>query len=161
MLGMTLAGLWTSAAAQVPGSALDNMLQRPPVAKHFKAKRFGDRLFVEGGLGATTIIDNSSSHLSTPGIEGGAAIGDWVTPVHGWRIGAHGGTWLYNGKKSKVAMISLDYLMNLTALAKPSLLDPNYNEVPAFEVYGTAGADLALSHYEDNTSTSPGVHLGL
>lgn len=158
---MTLAGLWTSTAAQVPGSALDNMLQRPPVAKHFKAKHFGDRLFVEGGLGATTIIDNSSSHLSTLGIEGGAAIGDWVTPIHGWRMGVKGGTWQYKGKKSKVAMLSLDYLMNLTALSKPTLLDPNYSEAPAFEVYGTAGADLAFSHYDDKTSTALGVHAGL
>ena len=161
MLGMTLAGLWTNAAAQVPGSALDNMLQRPPVAKHFKAKHFGDRLFVEGGVGATTVIDNSASHASTPGIEGGIAIGDWVTPLHGWRVGLRGGTWKYNNKESKTATVSLDYMLNLTALSKPTLADPNYSKAPAFEVYGTAGVDMALSHYEDNTNTDAGAHLGL
>jgi hypothetical protein len=43
-----------SVMGQVEGSALDHLLQRRPVAKHYEDKKFGDHLFVEGGMGVNT-----------------------------------------------------------------------------------------------------------
>lgn len=82
-VGVCLFALAIPLSAQVPGSALDHMLQRPKVAKHFENKTFGDHLFVEGGIGANSIVTRSSSHFSTAGLTAQLGIGDWVTPLHG------------------------------------------------------------------------------
>ena len=46
---MALLAMGTAAQAQVPGSALNYMLQKPRVTKYYKDKHFMDHLFVDGG----------------------------------------------------------------------------------------------------------------
>ena len=74
-----------SAMGQSDSSALNYLLQRPPVAKHYDDKKFGDHVFVEIGMGVNSTAKGSYPYLEVPGMQAGGAIGDWVTPLHGWR----------------------------------------------------------------------------
>ena len=148
-------------SAQVPGSALDKMLQRPKVAKHFENKRFGDRLFLEGGVGLNSAITNSSSHIESPGFNASVAIGDWVTPLHGWRLGIQGGSFKYNDKSPSAFGVSADYLLNITALSQSTLRDSTYANIKPFEVYGVAGIEYYRSSLDGVSNNAAGLHLGL
>lgn len=146
-----------TAAAQVPGSALDQMLQRPAFSKHYKAKRFGDRLFFDGGIGLTTTFTRSATiYMEEPGAAAQLGIGDWVTPEHGWRIGFQAATFRTGDVKAKAAGISLDYLLNFTALSHRTYAAP----LP-FELHGTAGLDYWFSRNAGENLSAPGFHLGL
>lgn len=146
----------------VPESTFDYLLQKPPVTKHFKNKKFGDHLFVEveGGF---NILCNG--YKQKPGYLSGISLGDWVTPEHGWRIGVGGRKMKFDKQYSKGLDISLDYLMNITAIA-----NRKYGEgkPKPFEFYGIAGADVIHSnHYGikrirgNKTDWGYGMHLGL
>lgn len=140
------------ASAQVPGSALDYMLQRPRVTKTYDHKSFGDRLFLEAGAGVNVV----GSRNPKPGVLVGGALGDWVTPEHGWRLGLESGVWSATGIKTKYADLALDYLMNITAIAQRT-----YPEPPRFEVMGVAGINMAYSRYNGHEANGMGFHLGL
>ena len=64
----------------------DYTLQSPRISKRFDKKKLFDHAFVEGGLGANTMMGrNVSGHLTklSPSLFG--SFGDWITPEHGWR----------------------------------------------------------------------------
>ena len=84
-------------------------------------------------------------------------IGDWFTPEHGTRININGGKWSTRGLKAKYLDLSLDYLLNITAIAQPG----TYYETKRFEVYGIAGFDLATSNHNNVTKYGMGIHIGL
>lgn len=142
----------TTAAAQVEGSALDYMLQHPSVAKSFGSKSFGDHLFLDAGA--------SLNAMGSKDLKFGAAteahVGDWVTPEHGWRVGLSTGVYNTRGVKAKFADFSIDYLMNISAIAHRT-----YDEPKRFEVYGVAGVDLAYSRNDGHSERGLGFHLGL
>jgi len=145
------------AYAQLDRSALEYMLQRKKISKTFPQKRFGDHLFVEGGAGFTFTAHRGTSSrvaLGTPGVISYISIGDWITPEHGWRVGIGGG-YYHLTNKAKYAGGSLDYLMNITALARPT-----YGYRP-FEVYGIAGVEGMAVRHEGATRFAYGAHLGL
>lgn len=139
-------------AAQVSGGALDYMLQRPRVTKTYEHKKFGDHLFLEGGAGVNLL---GSANLK-PGVQLGWSFGDWVTPEHGWRVGLDGGVWRTGGVKAKYAEWTIDYLMNITAIAQRAYTAPH-----RFEVYGISGFDWAYSRHEGQSAKGVGFHLGM
>lgn len=139
--------------AQVPGSALDHMLQRPRVSKVYKHKRPFDHLFVDAGAGING-MGTSSLHL---GAQGSFGLGDWITPEHGVRLNVDGGLWRVFDKRVKFADLSLDYLLNITALSQPG----TYYTPRRFELIGVAGASYAWSRYQGNWEKGFGLHIGL
>ena len=151
---MTAAALLSSTmTAQVPGSALDHMLQRPRVSKVYKHKRPFDHLFVDAGAGING-MGTSSLRL---GAQGSFGLGDWITPEHGVRLNVDGGLWSVFDKRVKFADLSLDYLLNITALSQPG----TYYTPRRFELIGVAGASYAWSRYEGNWENGFGLHIGL
>ena len=151
---MTAAALLSATMmAQVPGSALDHMLQRPRVSKVYKHKRPFDHLFVDAGAGING-MGTSSLRL---GAQGSFGLGDWITPEHGVRLNVDGGLWSVFDKRVKFADLSLDYLLNITALAQPG----TYYTPRRFELIGVAGASYAWSRYEGNWENGFGLHIGL
>ena len=92
------------AKAQVPGSALDYMLQRPRVMKVYKHKRPFDHLFIDMGAGLNVM--GTKKYKLGPTAEMG--IGDWISPEHGFRVNVDAGMWRLHGKKVKYADLSLD-----------------------------------------------------
>lgn len=160
-VGVCLFALAMPLSAQVPGSALNYMLQRPKVAKHFENKTFGDHLFVEGGVGVNSIVTRSSSHFSKIGLTGQLGIGDWVTPLHGWRLGVQGGKLSGESNNPNVMGVSLDYLLNLTALSLSTLRDSTYSNPRTFELIGDMGVDYIYTSNNGNHQNALGAHLGL
>lgn len=160
-VGVCLFALAIPLSAQVPGSALDHMLQRPKVAKHFENKTFGDHLFVEGGIGANSIVTRSSSHFSTAGLTAQLGIGDWVTPLHGWRLGFQGGKFSGEQNSANIMGASLDYLLNITALSVSTMRDSTYSNSRMFELIGKAGVDYVYTTNNGVHTNALGAHLGL
>lgn len=141
------------AQAQVPGSALDYMLQRPRVTKVYKQKRPFDHLFVD--LGAGLNVMGTKEYKLGPTAEFG--FGDWITPEHGLRLNVDAGLWRIKGKKVKYADLSLDYLINITAIASPG----TYYTPRPFELIAIGGVSHAWSRNHGEKQDGWGVHLGL
>lgn len=139
--------------AQVPGSALNHMLQRPRVSKLYKHKRPFDHLFVDAGVG----LNGMGTSRTRLGAQGAFSLGDWITPEHGLRLNVNGGVWKVLDKKVKFADLSLDYLLNITALSQPG----TYYTPRRFELMGIVGAEWAWSRHEGNWQNGLGVHIGL
>ncbi len=140
--------------AQEPGGALEHTLQRVPVTKHFDHKRFGDHLFIEGGLESNfQIKDRLASGFSY-----GGAIGDWLTPEHGLRLRIEQGRYGFKGDmpNPKIVSASLDYLLNITAVAHR-----NYKQPKPLEFYGVAGIEVGASSIGGASRKGVGIHLGL
>lgn len=147
-----LAMLPAAATAQVEGSALNYMLQRPRVAKFYKHKHPFDHLFVDAGAGFNLL----GSGDMKPGATASVAIGDWLSPEHGVRLAADGGLWRIGDAKVKFATVSLDYLLNITAIAQPG---NSYRQMPV-ELYGIAGAEYSLSRNNGRNGHGLGAHIG-
>ena len=146
-----LCALPLSMIGQVEESALNHLLQRRQVAKHYEDKIFGDHVFIEAGMGANTTFTGYRCfpYMETPGMQATGAIGDWVTPLHGWRVGINGGTRVLGKKKTKTLGFSADYLLNLTALSRPQ-----YKSVSNWEFIATAGIGCSWAHYDRDTRTA-------
>lgn len=139
--------------AQVSGSALDYMLQRPRVTKVYKNKKPFDHLFVDMGAGINGIDNNG---LKTDAMAN-FGVGDWISPEHGVRFNIEGGMWKVSDIKVKYLDFSLDYMLNLTALASPG----KYYSPHCFEIIGLAGIDYATSRSRHQWQNGWGVHLGM
>ena len=97
MLWLALCAVALTAVGQVPGSALDHMLQRPRVSKTYKDKTLFDHLFVDAGLGISAM---GPGGITTNGL-GELNIGDWFTPEHGMRLHFDGGIFKPDGLRTK------------------------------------------------------------
>ncbi|MCM1402148.1 MAG: hypothetical protein NC189_09040, partial [Bacteroides sp.] len=101
----------------------------------------------DGQLGAT----------SRTGVRGGLSVGDWVSPVHGWRVnietGRHKGMY---GSDPFFVGLSADYMMNLSTLLKGD------NPDRRFELTGFAGLEFEWVHRcHFELRNAFGVHFGL
>jgi len=138
-------------------NAIDHLLQRSAGMPHFEEKKFADRLFisVEGGLEYMRNTPDAYGSMEH-GYRLGLLVGDWLTPVHGWRVGFNAGrhTGLY-GNKPWFGGVSADYLMNLSALMRGE----DYNR--KFDVIGTLGAEAQLLRFRGEFSTAFGVRAGI
>ena len=72
-------------------NALDYVLQKPAMNEKFKKKRFGDHLFIAPEAGVTFMRGNSPFWYHSYGGRVGLTVGDWLTPVHGLRLGLNAG----------------------------------------------------------------------
>lgn len=140
------------AVAQIEGGALNYMLQRPRVAKYYKQKHAFDHLFLDGGAGVNLL----GSHDMNLGATSSFTIGDWLSPEHGVRLGVDGGFMRIGDAKVKYVTTSLDYLLNVTAIATPG---NNYRQKP-IELYGIAGVDYSFSRHQGQNGKGFGVHIG-
>ena len=137
--------------------SFNHLLQGPKVAKHFNNKKFGDHLFLEGGT--NLFLDLSKKRETSFGdIKpwGHIAIGDWITPLHGWRVGLQMGQYDLDGKKSDLVGGGIDYLLNINAVA-----NEKYEKRKRLEFYAVAGADLYSSECEEQRDLAFGLHMGL
>lgn len=146
-----------STGKEVTGfNALEYVLQKPNHNQYFESKSFGDRLFlsVEAGPGWLHNPGNRFNFPSTD-VQLGISAGDWVTPVHGWRVGLNGGIHNINSKRPFYIGLSADYLANLTALVRGD------NPDRKFEVIGSAGLEYQFLHHSNDNSNLFGARLGL
>ena len=148
---------WKS--TQKDAYSFDYLLQKPSVAKHYKNKKFGDHLFIEGGVQALSHVSHSEDngiHFNNIVPWGYVGIGDWMTPLHGWRLSFQAGNYMFKQQQSKILGASLDYMLNLNAVASPT-----YDQPKPFEVYGIAGADIFRSETHQKIDYAWGLHIGL
>ena len=113
-------------------NALDYVLQKPLGSPVFENKRFGDHFFMSAGAG----FSMTSLH-SRPGLRLDYSFGDWVTPVHGWRLNFDlGATSVGSGYPYHFfGSVSADYLMNFTTLLR------GYRPGRWFELIGGLGVE--------------------
>lgn len=141
-------------------NALDYVLQRPAPAEKFAQKRFGDRLFISAEAGTDWMRTNAGlvgASSSATGYRAGFTVGDWVTPVHGWRLGVSAGRhYGVNDTKPFFAGMSLDYMMNLSALLRKD------NPSRRFELIGIMGLEGQALHREGHRLWgAAGARIGL
>ena len=129
-------------------------LQRPQIAKKFETKVLGDRLFLDFGGGLT--FPFSGSQNSKTGFVTGISVGDWLTPEHGVRAGLKFGNYTYGNYDISAKGLTLDYLMNISALSTP---DKTYTP-KRFEVLGVAGLDILHRSFGNASNFGLGVHVG-
>lgn len=139
-------------------NALDHVLQRPAPARSFDAKRFGDHLFIsaEGGPAWMRAHDGVIGGANR-GYRAGITVGDWVTPVHGWRLGLAAGRHHGElGSQPYFVGLSADYLMNLSSLLRDD------NPSRRFELIGVVGGEVqALHRDEHHLWWAGGLRIGL
>ncbi len=129
-------------------------LQRPQIAKKFEKKVLGDRLFLDFGGGLT--FPFSGSENSKSGFVTGISVGDWLTPEHGVRAGLKFGNYTYGNYDISAKGLTLDYLMNISALSTPG---KTYTP-KRFEVLGVAGLDILHRSFGNASNFGLGVHVG-
>lgn len=133
-------------------NALDYVLQKPLGNPHFGHKRFGDHFFMSGGAGV------SMAGLHTrPGAVLELQFGDWVTPVHGWRIGFDIGAHSVQRGYSYVGYgaVSADYLLNFTSLLR------GYRTGRTFELIGGLGAEYQRVRNDGSWGNELGIRASL
>lgn len=138
-------------------NALDYVLQKPNHNQYFESKSFGDRMFLSAEAGPGW-LHNPVRRFYFPetDVKFGISAGDWVTPVHGWRIGINGGYHHMTPKKRPYFVgLSADYLANLTSLVRGD------NPYRKFEVIGSAGLEYQLLHHDNDNTNLFGMRLGL
>lgn len=139
-------------------NALDYVLQRPNPSPRFENKRFGDHLWISGAAGADWTRSDAGilGANNKTGFRGGIAVGDWVSPVHGWRLSVEGGRHhgVYDSQPYFIGL-SADYMMNMSALLRGD--NPNRK----FELIGLAGVELeGLHRCHHGLRAAVGLHFG-
>lgn len=129
-------------------------LQKPHFAKKFENKVLGDRLFFDFSGGLT--FPFSGSQNSKSGFVTGISVGDWLTPEHGVRAGLKFGNYTYGNYDISAKGLTLDYLMNISALSTPG---KTYTP-KRFEVLGVAGLDILHRSFGNASNFGLGVHVG-
>ncbi len=140
-------------------NAFDHLLQRPRVSKRFEDKKFFDHFFIETSLGGN-IVSMRRDLMGSISPNMGVAVGDWLTPEHGFRVGFNVMQNKFVRRNNAAFAFSADYMMNITALAQPTFKDPHYDKLRRFEVYGIAGL-TAYSGISTAKKMAFGAQLGL
>ncbi len=119
------------------------LLERPRVSKRFKEKKkFGDHLFLEIGGGVNTVFTRRTpSRMDKMGAIGNIAIGDWITPEHGVRLGFSAAEHRIYKINSRAISFSADYMMNFSAVGSRTYEKPN-----PIEYYGIVGMEVNYSN---------------
>lgn len=138
-------------------NAIDHLMQRPAVMPKFEKKKFLDRFFISAEGGMTWMRSTPDGFRDwSSGYRAGLLFGDWMTPVHGWRVGLNAGRHTgANGNNPVFVGGSLDYLMNLSALMRGD----DYSR--KFDVIGVAGVELQGLHLPGKKYIAAGARIGL
>jgi len=153
----------TNISAQNKGSYIDYQkyrLQKVPKFRGFEGNDSISHYFFQiYGGSSFALVPGIANGIKHPGAELGVALGQWFTPVHGARLSLFGK--YYNaypqGEVVRVKGVgaSLDYMMNLSALAK------DLNAGRKFELLGIAGGEYLFPQFEKGYSGSYGLRAGV
>lgn len=137
-------------------NALDHVLQRPLGNPTFENKHFGDHFFVSAG-GGLSVDEQLYRKGFRPGITGEFSFGDWVTPVHGWRVNLEAGlrSWRSGQPKTVFGAIGADYLMNFSSLIRGN------NPARHVEVIGALGGQYRRLRNKGIWASEIGFNAGL
>ncbi|MDE5656697.1 MAG: hypothetical protein K2I19_06465, partial [Muribaculaceae bacterium] len=137
-------------------NAIDHVLQKPLGSPVYEHKRFGDRLFLSAG-GAISAYGHRPADGFRPGLQAEISLGDWITPVHGWRVNLDGGVHSrFTGENWKVfGAVSADYLMNFSSLLRGD------NPDRRVEVIGALGAEYQRIRYSGLWGNEIGLRAAL
>jgi hypothetical protein len=128
-------------------------------ADKFEEDSFLDHLFTTAYVGMQApIISISKNQIKSIGPRIGVSVGKWFTPYSALRLSADAGFVYFkpiSAKHTKLATLSLDYMLNLSNLLF------NYNATPKFEVIPSAGLNLTYASSNKNHPYRMGVNLGL
>ena len=153
----------TNIGAQNKGSYIDYQkyrLQKVPKFRSFEGNdSISHSFFQIYGGSSFALVPGITNGIKYPGAELGVSLGQWFTPIHGARLSLFGK--YYNAYplgelvRVKGVGVSLDYLMNLSALAK------DFNAGRKFELLGIAGGEYLFPQFEKGYSGSYGFRAGL
>lgn len=139
-------------------NALDYVLQRPAPARSFEHKKFGDRLFFSADGGPSWMRAEPDRLGSfNRGFRLDVTAGDWITPVHGWRLGlSYGRNKGERGASTTFVGLSADYVMNISSL----LLGDNSRR--RFELLGIMGGEvMGVHNKKENFKPAGGIRFGI
>ncbi len=137
-------------------NALDYVLQRPAASRSFESKKFGDHMFLSVEGGATYLRSKTNSYRQSEiGYRAGVALGDWISPVYGWRVGASVGRHYSDYYNPFYAAASADFLLNFTGLLRGN------TDRSRLEFIGAAGLELQALHRPGHTWLGFGGRIGL
>ena len=151
---LSVLGLSLSVSAQEYG-ALQYTLQKRPSNEKFDQPKFGDHLFLSGGIGMHSLFTNEKDGM---GLSGNVFIGKWFSPTHGLRIGgqlAFLPTTTIKDYQVRMLGGSVDYLLDLSALGY------KYNFNRKFRLIGVMGLDAGYSRMSGMEGMYWGGHTGL
>lgn len=133
-------------------NAMDHLLQKPLGNPVFENKRFGDHFFMSGAAGVA-----SGGIYTRPGAALELQLGDWISPVHGWRITLGGGAHSVRDGYSYVpyGSVGADYLINFTSLLRGA------RKGRPFELVGGLGAEFQGVRSEGTYYKELGVRASL
>lgn len=134
--------------------ASEYMIPRRRGADKFESKRGTEHLFFSAGAGMTRLFDMGSG-FAAHGPKTSLYVGNWMTPVIGFRAGVDYSMWRGNSATSLVGG-SVDYLINISAFAA------RYNPKRVFEVIAIGGVSYQATMMTGmETIHSYGLHGGL
>lgn len=139
-------------------NALDHRLQQGIGNEPFVSEGFGRNWFftVEGGPSFTHRSEGQLVGTPDLGARFGVTAGSWFNSVHGLKFSLNGGArGEHGGKKYGFAGFGVDYMMNLTRLARPGT---TFSPV---EFIGTVGAEYQRRFRSAHNSNVFGGHVGL
>ncbi len=146
----------TNPREHVQINALDHVLQKGSGNEYFQHKKIGDRLFFSADGGFTMMHSKDAvARINRPKVQLGVSVGDWLTPVHGVRLGLNVGEYGSSTGDPRHIGLSADYLMNLTSLLHKEKLDRTV------EVIGLAGGELQMVRKDGGWSMNPGFRIGI
>jgi len=165
-LGLAFGGLttaWAQGTAsdtiykhRVYPNAFELMLQKPLRTDTFETrKRLLDHMFIQMGGGVSALLDNTPKPNYTLELR----LGDWLTPVHGIRLGGTVGgvkRGTTSDKRGLFVGLQADWMLNLTNLANGGF-DPHRR----WSFSTLLGVDALLAKQEGQRKLVPGVHGGL
>ena len=138
---------------------LKQTLQRVPKYKGFEGADSIPHYFLQLYGGSTFSLAPVTKGLQHPGAEAGLAVGKWLTPIHGVRLGLFGKYYISypvrKTVKSNELGVSVDYLMNISALAR------DFNADRKFELLGIAGGEYVVPPFDKDNNGSFGIRAGL
>ncbi|GCB34784.1 hypothetical protein KGMB02408_17290 [Bacteroides faecalis] len=134
--------------------AADYMIPKRRGADKFESKKGTEHLFFSAGAGMVRLFDMGSG-FAAHGPKASFYVGNWVTPVIGFRAGVDYSMWRGNTDTNLVGG-SVDYLINISAFAA------RYNPRRVFEVIAIGGISYqATMKTGMETIHSYGLHGGL
>ena len=137
-------------------NALDYVLQKPAGSRTFDPPKTGNKFFFSLG-GSLSVYGNQPKNQFRPGFGGEFMFGDWVSPVHGWRVDlAAGSASRYASQPWRLyGSIGADYMMNFSSLLKGD--NPNRR----FNLIGTLGAEYRRTRDSGVWGNQLGFRAGL
>lgn len=138
-------------------NAIDYILQKRPSKKRLEHNnRFGDNMFVTGGIRPSVLLSgpNKFSSIHDLSMSAYLGVGKWFTPYSGVRLAFDLSSTVFDNKRGNFFGISGDYMLNLSELA-------SYKDYRVFDVIAVAGIGYQYSFESNQKNHLIGGSLGL